>query len=100
MSAKNLDGFDGLVSLVEKIYIDNSLDTGRDAVIANSRQHSAVFRSLELLKNAKRYIGDGLPLEVCASELEGAMSALGELDGRTVAEDIVSKIFANFCVGK
>lgn len=100
MSAKSLDGLDGLISLVESVYIDNSLDTGRDAVIANSRQHSAVSRSLELLKNAKQYIGDGLPLEVCASELEGAMLALGELDGRTVAEDIVSKIFANFCVGK
>ena len=100
MSAKNLDGFDRLVSLVESVFIDNSLDTGRDAVIANSRQHSAVSRSLELLKNAKQYIGDGLPLEVCASELEGAMVALGELDGRTVAEDIVSKIFSSFCVGK
>ena len=100
MSAKSLEGFDNLVSLVESVFIDNSLDTGRDAVIANSRQHSAVCRSLELLKGAKQYIGDGLPLEVCASELEGAMVALGELDGRTVAEDIVSKIFANFCVGK
>ena len=100
MSAKSLEGFDRLVSLVESVFIDNSLDTGRDAVIANSRQHSAVCRSLELLKGAKQYIGDGLPLEVCASELEGAMVALGELDGRTVAEDIVSKIFANFCVGK
>ncbi len=100
MSAKSLEGFDRLVSLVESVFIDRSLDTGRDAVIANSRQHSAVSRSLELLKGAKQYIGDGLPLEVCASELEGAMLALGELDGRTVAEDIVSKIFANFCVGK
>ena len=100
MSAKSLEGFDRLVSLVESVFIDNSLDTGRDAVIANSRQHSAVCRSLELLKGAKQYIGDGLPLEVCASELEGAMVALGEIDGRTVAEDIVSKIFANFCVGK
>lgn len=100
LSAKSLDGLDELVSLVESVYIDNSLDTGRDAIIANSRQHSAVSRTLELLKGAKQYIGDGLPLEVCASELEGAMLALGELDGRTVAEDIVSKIFANFCVGK
>ncbi len=100
MSAKGFEGLDRLVSLVEKIYIDSNLDTGKDAVIANSRQHSAVSRSLELLKNAKRYIGDGLPLEICASELEGAMSALGELDGRTVAEDIVSKIFSSFCVGK
>lgn len=100
MSAKDGQGFDGLVSLVEAIYIDRELDTGKDAIIANSRQHSAAVRGLEALKSAKAYIEEDLPLEICASELEAAMSHIGELDGRTVSEDIVAKIFANFCVGK
>ena len=100
MSAKGGQGFDGLISLVESVYIDKELDTGKDAIIANSRQHSAASRGLEALMSAREYIENDLPLEVCASELEAAMAHIGELDGRTVSEDIVAKIFANFCVGK
>lgn len=100
VSAKNHTGFDELTSLVEKIYIDKNLDTGKDAVISNARQHSAVERGLCALKNAREYVSGGLPLEICCSELEEAMASIGELDGRTVSEDVVAKIFANFCVGK
>ena len=33
-------------------------------------------------------------------EVEEAMAALGELSGKTVREDITSRIFERFCVGK
>ena len=32
--------------------------------------------------------------------MELALSSLGQIDGRKVTEDIVSNIFARFCVGK
>ena len=100
ISAQSGAGMTELASLVESIYIDKSLDIGADAIISNARQHSAAARALESLNLACSYIQSDLPLEVCCAELEAGMSALGELDGRTVSEDIVSKIFANFCVGK
>lgn len=100
ISAKDGAGIDSLVSLAESLFIDGSLDTSRDAVISNSRQHSAATRALMSLISAREYISDELPLEICASELEAAMQCLGELDGKTVSEDIVAKIFSSFCVGK
>ncbi|MBE6548067.1 MAG: tRNA uridine-5-carboxymethylaminomethyl(34) synthesis GTPase MnmE [Ruminococcaceae bacterium] len=100
ISAQSKDGFDELCKLIEQIYIDKDLNVGSDAIISNSRQHAAAAKGLELLKCAREYIKDDLPLEICCSTLEAAMAAVGELDGRTVSEDIVSNIFANFCVGK
>ena len=99
-SASNGDGFDRLVALVENVYIDRDLDMGQSAIIANARQNAAVLSSTQALKSAISAIGANLPLEICCVEVENALAALGELDGRTVSEDIISKIFANFCVGK
>ena len=100
LSASSGEGFDALESLIEKIYIDDKLDTGNDAIISNARQSAAVNSAIEALEIAIDAIEGELPLEICCAEVENTLSALGELDGRTVSEDIVSRIFANFCVGK
>lgn len=100
VSAELGDGFDRLAFLIEQLYIDNDLDTGSDAIISNARQSAAVSSAVEALEIAVNAISAELPLEICCAEIENTLSALGELDGRTVSEDIVSRIFANFCVGK
>ena len=100
LSASSGEGFDTLEALIEKIYIDDKLDTGNDAIISNARQAAAVNSAIEALEIAIDAIEGELPLEICCAEVENTLSALGELDGRTVSEDIVSRIFANFCVGK
>ena len=100
ISAEIGDGFDELISAVEEKYIDCSLDTAKDAIITNARQSAAVNGAIEALEIAGEAIKNQLPLEICCAEVENTLSALGELDGRTVSEDIVSRIFANFCVGK
>ena len=100
VSAENGDGFDRLELLLEQLYIDEHLDTGNDAIISNARQAAAVSSAVEALEIAIGAISAGLPLEICCAEIENTLSALGELDGRTVSEDVVSRIFANFCVGK
>lgn len=100
ISAESGDGFNELISAVEEKYIDCSLDTAKDAIITNARQSAAVNGAIEALEIAGEAIKNQLPLEICCAEVENTLSALGELDGRTVSEDIVSRIFANFCVGK
>ncbi len=100
VSAEFGEGFDKLALLIEQLYIDNDLDTGNDAIISNARQAASVNSAIEALEIAINAISAELPLEICCAEIENTLSALGELDGRTVSEDIVARIFANFCVGK
>jgi tRNA modification GTPase len=100
LSAESGQGFDILETMIEQLYIDEKLDTGNDAIISNARQAAAVSSAIESLEGAIDAICGDLPLEICCAEVENALSALGEIDGRTVSEDIVSRIFANFCVGK
>jgi tRNA U34 5-carboxymethylaminomethyl modifying GTPase MnmE/TrmE len=38
--------------------------------------------------------------DAASSDIERALGAISELDGRSVCEEIVSDIFSKFCVGK
>ena len=100
LSAGSGAGFDMLTEKIEEIYIDKNLDTASDAIISNARQHAAIISAIEALSIAISAIENTLPLEICCAEVENTLASLGELDGRTVSEDIVAKIFSNFCVGK
>ena len=58
----------------------------------------------ELLPFAERAAHEaltaGLTPDVVLTEAEGALDALGELTGRTAREEMVTRIFERFCVGK
>ena len=99
VSAKTGD-ISPLCSLVEKLYTDAAIDIRNDAVVANARQFAALTRAIEALRAATDALDAGIPLDASCVEAELALSALGEIDGRAVGEDIVATIFSRFCVGK
>ena len=66
----------------------------------SARQNSALIRALSYLDTAADAMKIGLPQDAVCSDVELALGAIGELDGKEVAEEVVSDIFAKFCVGK
>ncbi len=100
LSAKTGDGFEILENAVKALFGSDSIDLRHDAVVTNARQYGAVMRALESLESAAGGIENGLTVDLCGTDIEQAMSALGEIEGREVTEDIVSDIFSHFCVGK
>jgi len=40
------------------------------------------------------------PLEIIAIELRNSLDSLGEIVGAVTTEDILNKIFSDFCIGK
>ncbi len=69
-------------------------------ILTNARQAEAVGRAAESLRAALEAIRQGLTPDLVLTESETAMSALGELTGSSVREDVTKRIFQRFCVGK
>ena len=69
-------------------------------ILTNARQAQAVSRALESMDAARKAMELGLTPDIVLTETESAMSALGELTGRSVREDVTNRIFERFCVGK
>ena len=100
VSAENGDGFESLTEIVEGLFIDGEIDMVNDAVVTGARQYAALNGALELLGRALDDMKNGVSLDACCVGVECAMSALGEVDGREIGEEIVAQIFSRFCVGK
>lgn len=100
ISAKNGDGKDELVELIEQIYIDGEIEYSSACVVTNARQFAAVVKTMLHIDNAVNALNEGFTQDIAGMELELALSELGNLDGRAVTEDVVHNIFGRFCVGK
>ena len=100
VSAAEGKGFDALAKAVEDLFIDGEIDVRNDAVVTGARQYAALNSCCELLCRALDDMRSGVSLDACCVGVECAMSALGEVDGREIGEEIVADIFSHFCVGK
>ena len=99
MSCKSSNSTE-LESLVTRLFTDGNIRVGYDAIISSARQYAALTKAKELVVSTISALEFGLPADVASSDLELALGALSELDGRAVSESIVSSIFSHFCVGK
>lgn len=69
-------------------------------ILTNARQAEAISRALESMDAAFAAMSEGCTPDIVLTETEEAMSAIGELTGRSVREDVTNRIFERFCVGK
>ena len=99
ISAKTGAGLEWLEAAVASLFpMPESAVAGE--MLTNARQTDAVGRALRSVTAARTALAEGLTPDAVLTETEEAMTALGELSGRTVREDITDRIFERFCVGK
>ena len=89
-----------ITGAVDRLFTDGEIRTGEDAIISSSRQYAALSRASEFLSYATEALKIGFSQDAASSDVERALGALSEVDGRGVSEEIVNDIFAKFCVGK
>ena len=89
-----------LKATTDKLFTDELIAHDNDAIVFSARQNSALLRTEEFLTLAIDALKVGIPQDAIASDVERALGALGEIDGREVNEEVVSNIFSRFCVGK
>lgn len=98
VSAKTKTGIAQLESLLQSLYCGSTRDSGY--LLTNPRQLNAVTRTKAHIEAAESAMIAGQTPDAVLTDLEAAMQALAELTGRTVRDDVIKQIFAQFCVGK
>ncbi|OGQ06474.1 MAG: tRNA uridine-5-carboxymethylaminomethyl(34) synthesis GTPase MnmE [Deltaproteobacteria bacterium RBG_19FT_COMBO_46_12] len=69
-------------------------------IVANIRHKTALTQINENLLNALKGLEEGASLEFIAFEIRSALDALGEMVGETTTEEVLNRIFEQFCIGK
>ncbi|MFQ5808965.1 MAG: tRNA uridine-5-carboxymethylaminomethyl(34) synthesis GTPase MnmE [Armatimonadota bacterium] len=99
-SATERTGLEELEDAITELVLGGAVLRTDGVVVTNARHKDALIRADDSMRRALSAIEEELSEEFIASDLRGALDAVGEVVGETLTEDIIERIFATFCIGK
>ncbi len=101
VSVESGDGLKELRELLPGLAFGGLLGQGSDVpVLTRERQARGVREALEEVRAFREALVAGLPAEVAATHLRPAETALEEILGVIPREEILDRLFREFCIGK
>jgi tRNA modification GTPase len=100
LSAKTGKGLDVLESKIEAALLAGVADETETVLTINARQNATLERAAQSLARALEALKNSAGLELISVELRDALHDLAEVIGETDNEDILTRLFKNFCIGK
>ena len=98
-SAKKGDGYETLCDAITEVAGTADLDPD-SAVLLNERQRDCAVRALDGVNEAINALKGGCTMDAVGVCVDDALSALFELTGKRVTNEVTDEIFRRFCVGK
>jgi tRNA modification GTPase len=99
ISAKTGSGLDLLFQTVERFALGGGTAAEGGASL-NDRQAALCEKAVAGLNLVVKTVENGLPQDCLASDLKISIDCLSEICGELVSEEVISEVFANFCIGK
>ncbi|BDR68505.1 tRNA modification GTPase MnmE [Clostridium tetani] len=99
ISAKMGFGLEDLKEYIKDLFFKGDIQTD-SIIITNTRHKEALIRAKESCNTALKALENTLAIDLASIDIKNAWLSLGEITGDTLEEDIIDKIFSEFCLGK
>jgi tRNA modification GTPase len=99
VSAKTGEGLINLKDTIKNMFFKGEI-AATEVMITNNRHKEALLRAKERCIAALDTLESKLSIDLASIDVRSAWSFLGEITGETMEEDIIDKIFSEFCIGK
>ncbi len=93
-------GVDILESSIKDMFYAGEVEIDSNIIINNMRHKNQLELARQNITSALKDIEALVPLDCIEVDLRNCWENLGEITGDSVSEDIIDKIFAEFCLGK
>ena len=101
VSAKYAGGIVVLEKEINRMVVgdgDNAFEETRE--MPNMRHYHALLRARDAAKSAICAISNGFSPELCAIDMKEVQTAMEEISGTKIQDDVLDAIFNQFCIGK
>ena len=99
VSAAKGEGREAIIQAVEQIAGTQQLNPS-EGILSNERQRNNVKNALTSVEEAKNALSMGMTYDAVTVSLEDAISELLEMTGEKTSDEVIDRVFHNFCVGK
>lgn len=93
-------GLENLEKSIKNMFYGGEIEIDSDTLVTNIRHKNQLIKSLDNINNAIDDINMSVPIDCIEVDLRDCWENLGEISGDTIGEDILDKIFSEFCIGK
>ena len=100
ISAKNEIGLDELEDLIVSTITQGKIIPDQEVFVTNIRHKEILTNAISQLSEVLKGAEAEMTLDFLSIDLRGAWESLGEITGDTAGEDLLDRIFADFCIGK
>ena len=94
------DGIEALKDDIKALVWSGDIAADNLQLMINARHQNALLRAKEATEKTIEALRMNLELELAAMDLRIAVNAVGEIVGQTSTEDLLDKVFSQFCIGK
>lgn len=99
-SITNETGLDDLENSIAEMVYGGQITQKDQAIVTNVRHIASLENAFSSIKEAMKAVNEMLPLDFIEVDVKDTYDHLGEIIGETIEDDLVKKIFSNFCLGK
>jgi tRNA modification GTPase len=100
VSVKEGTGLEDLENAIYDMFYSGKVKINNDYLITNIRHKELLIRTGEEINQALTSLNEGMPMDMITIDLNNAIQSMGEILGLTVSEEIIDRIFRDFCLGK
>ena len=100
ISARKPKNIDLLENAIADLVYAGSVFTPESITAGNLRQARIIQRSEKIIAQALKSLDNKLSLELTAQEIKEALGCFDDLLGKSFSEEMLDKIFSEFCIGK
>ena len=100
VSAKTGEGLDHLTSVIQSVCLKEGLEATPSVLVTRLRHKASLEQAHRSIEEAMRSLERKESGECVALDIRAALDALGEITGAVSTEDILDRIFQDFCIGK
>jgi tRNA modification GTPase len=100
ISAKRLKNINLLEDEITDLVFQGKIDNSESVMVSNLRHTDALSKAQKLVAEATNSLDNKLSLEFIAQDIKDALGSLDYILGRGFSEDLLDKIFSEFCIGK
>jgi tRNA modification GTPase len=100
ISAKTGLGVDPVKSALRAQLVSGGFEAAENVTVTNVRHRDALRRAAESLGQALESVQGGMAGELVSIDVRAAADALGEITGAITTDEILGRIFSEFCIGK
>lgn len=93
-------GLDDIIDKINKMFFEGHLNASDELIINNVRHKNLLIKAKESIEEVLKSIQNNMTIDFIEIDLKEAMKQLGLIVGKSVSDDLVDKIFNEFCIGK